>query len=518
MTVNTVNRESKNLSSTQQLLITIAVMSAAFMQVLDTTIVNVALPHMRSSLGATPDQISWALTCYLVASGICMPLTGYFSDILGRKNYLLWCIGGFVVASALCGISQSLTEIILYRILQGIFGAGLVPLSQTILIDTYPPESLGKAMAIWGAGIMLGPILGPTLGGYLTEISSWRWTFYVNVPMGIAAFLLAWHVIIETPKKERRMDWLGLLLLSLGIGGTQYFIDRGNSEDWFNATNIKIAVVLAVTGFIGFIARELKHKKKSFFDIHIFKDRNFTVSSIILLIVGIGLFGTMVIQPMFLEEQLGYPVLTTGLAIAPRGLSSMISMILVGKLINRFDPRLLMAIGIIIGSLGMWIGTFYSQDIGVTWIVWPSLLQGFGIGLIFVPLTAVAFATLPVAAKTEAAGLFSLIRTIGSSMGIAVILTLFSRHGQAAWNQLTGFINPYNPNYAKYLASLHMSITDPRAIQLIAKEVAKQAQMMSFINVFTFIAWSFVVVLPLLLLLKKSTKQAADVQDVAGTH
>ncbi|MFA6408749.1 MAG: DHA2 family efflux MFS transporter permease subunit [Gammaproteobacteria bacterium] len=497
-----------NISKTQQLLVTIAVMSAAFMQVLDTTIVNVALPHMRSSLGATPDQISWALTCYLVASGICMPLTGYFSDRLGRKNYLLWCIGGFVVASALCGTSQSLTEIILYRVLQGIFGAGLVPLSQTILIDTFPPKALGKAMAIWGAGIMLGPILGPTLGGYLTEVSSWRWTFYVNVPMGIAAFLLAWNVISETPKKDRRMDWLGLVLLFLGVGGTQYFLDRGNREDWFSATNIKIAATLAFIGLTGFIVRELKHQKKAFFDIRIFKNRNFAVSSIILLMLGLGLFGTMVIQPMFLEEQLGYPVLTTGLAISPRGLASMVSMILVSKLIARFDPRLLIAVGTILGAIGMWIGTFYSLDVSMSWIIWPSLLQGLGIGLIFAPLTAVAFATLPETAKTEAAGLFSLIRTMGSSIGIAIILTLFSRHSQTAWNHLSGFINPYNPIYINYLATLHLSITDPKAIQLVASEVGRQAQMLAFINVFTFIAWNFLTTLPLLLLLKKSVRKS----------
>jgi MFS transporter, DHA2 family, multidrug resistance protein len=488
-------------------LIIVAVMSATLMQVLDMTIVNVALPHMQGSLGAAPDQISWTLTCYLIASAIFMPLTGYFSDILGRKKYLLCSILGFTLSSMLCGAAQSLEQIIVFRLLQGVFGAGLVPLSQAILADVYPKEEMGKAMAIWGMGVMVGPILGPTLGGYLTEIANWRWTFYVNVPVGIFAFLIAWKVVPTAAIKKRHMDWAGLALISLAIGALQYFLDRGNQEDWFNSRSIVLALVIAVVSLLGFLVHSIKKSSAAVFDLSIFKNRNFTVSSLMLIALGLGIFGVLVLQPLFLENLLNYPVLTTGLVMAPRGICTMLSMIVVSKIGNRIDQRILICIGMIFNIFGMAAGTYYNQNIDLFWVMVPMLLQGVGMGLIFVPLSVLAFSTLPQSARIEAAGLYSLLRTMGSSIGIATTLTLYTRYSQVAWNQLGGFIHPFNRNVVTYLGSIHKHLYDPQSIQIIAHEVGRQAQVLTFVNIYAFIMWSFILMLPFVFLLS-SPKQS----------
>ena len=329
-----MNKTCADLTSLERWAITIGVMTATLMQVLDMTIVNVALPHMQGSLGTTSDQISWVLTSYLVSAAILMPLAGYLTDKFGRKKVLIVSITGFIIASSLCGASTSLLEMVIFRMMQGFFGASLVPLSQMILIDIYPVEERGKAMAMWGLGVMVGPILGPTLGGYLTEVASWRWNFYINIPVGIFSLLLILQFLPETERKDSRLHWVGLLLLSIGIGAAQYFLDRGNQQNWFNSLDIKIAAVCAVFGIMGFLIYSLNGHINSVFDLRIFKDRNFSISSFLIAAFGLGLFGTMVILPLMLENLLNYPVLTTGLVMAPRGISSMVSILIVGRLIQ----------------------------------------------------------------------------------------------------------------------------------------------------------------------------------------
>lgn len=494
----------KTISPLDRMLITMVVMSATLMQVIDTTIVNVALPHMQGSLGASSDEITWTLTSYLVSSAIFMPLTGYFSDLFGRKNYLILSIAGFTLSSALCGASVTLGELVVFRLLQGVFGACLVPLSQAILADIFPPDERGKAMAIWGIGVMVGPILGPTLGGYLTDVASWRWTFYVNVPVGIATLLLS-YVVPDSPRRKRSMDWPGLAMISLAIGSLQYVLDRGNQDDWFNSTNICVAAYLSFTGLFGFILHNLQKKTDVVFDLSIFKDRNFTVASILLCIVGLGLYGMMVIQPIMMEGLYDYPALTTGLMMAPRGISGMVSMVIVGKLINRIDARWIIITGILISIAGMLINTNYSVNyISPFWLIIPVLLQGFGLGMIFVPLSTVAYSTLSTHLRTEAAGLFSLLRTIGSSVGISIAITIYTRSTQRFWNLLGGFVNPYNPYLYQYLHDTHLSLANPLSIALFAKEVQQQASMLAFINVFSVIMWCFVMMIPLVMLLSKS--------------
>ncbi|HUI60230.1 MAG TPA: DHA2 family efflux MFS transporter permease subunit, partial [Steroidobacteraceae bacterium] len=444
-------------------LITVAVMSATVMQVLDITIVNVALPHMQGALAASTDQISWVLTSYLVSSAIVMPLTGYFSDRVGQKRYLMASVAGFVCASALCGLSTSITEIVAFRLLQGVFGAALVPLSQSIMVQTYPPEERGRAMAIWGMGVMVGPILGPTLGGYLTQVLSWRWTFYINVPVGLLSLLLAWRVVPDTQRRERRMDWLGLSLLALAIGGLQFVLDQGERSDWFNSHLILLASFVAGIAFLSFLAYAWRYPQRAVFKLRIFLDRNFTTSTLLITIIGLGLYGSLLLQPLMLQHLMDYPVLTTGLVMAPRGVASMASMMLVGRLSRRVDARAMIIVGIALAAAGSYAMAHYSLVIDRSWIIWPLVLQGLGMGFIFVPLSTVAYATLRVEDAADAAGLFSLLRTIGSSIGISAVSTILARHAQISWNQLGGHVSTTNPALADYLGQLHLGLQQPQA-------------------------------------------------------
>jgi len=460
---------------------------------------------MAGELGATTDQVSWVLTSYLVSSAIVMPLTGYFADTIGRKKYLIGCIAGFVLASALCGIAQSLVQIVLFRLLQGVFGAALVPLSQAIMTDAYPPEDRGKAMAIWGLGVMVGPVLGPTLGGWLTDVASWRWTFYINVPVGALSLFLAMTSIPESTRRERRMDWTGLALLGAGVAGLQYALDRGTTQDWFAANDIRLSALLAVVGIVGFAWHSLRRGAHALFDLRIFKDRNFAIACSAMLALGLGLFGGLVLQPVLLEGLLGYPIVTTGLVMAPRGVATAVAMLVVGRLVGKVDARLLVGTGMVVSALGSYSMTKYSLDISTFWIIWPALLQGLGLGLIFVPLSTIAYATLPRQRMAEAAGIYSLVRTIGAAVGISFVTTLMTRQAQVLWNELGSNITRYNPAYLEYLRGLHLSPTDPHALALAAAQVAQQAQMGAILDVFKVTAWSFVAMLPLVLLLRRKS-------------
>ena len=487
----------------ERFLVTLAVMSATLIQVLDTTIVNVARPHMAGELGATTDQVSWVLTSYLVSSAIVMPLTGYFADTVGRKRFLLASITGFVIASALCGIAQNLWQIVAFRLLQGVFGAALVPLSQAIMGEAYPPEERGKAMAIWGLGVMVGPVLGPTLGGWLTDVASWRWTFYINVPVGALSLFLASSYVPESTRRERRMDWTGLALLGSGIAALQYFLDRGTSQDWFAALDICVAAAVAAAGVAGFIWHSWRRGREALFDLRIFSDRNFAIACAAMLALGLGLFGGLVMQPVLLEGLLGYPIVTTGLVMAPRGVATAVAMLVVGRLVGKVDARVLVGTGMLVSAAGSHFMTRYSLDVSTFWIIWPALLQGLGLGLIFVPLSTIAYATLPRDRMAEAAGIYSLVRTIGAAVGISVVTTVMTRQAQVLWNELGGHITRYNAAVIEYLRGLHLTPDDPRAAALLASQVGQQAQIGAMLDVFQLTVWSFLAMLPLVLLLRR---------------
>jgi DHA2 family multidrug resistance protein len=495
---------SGTVAAADRFLITLAVMSATLIQVLDTTIVNVALPHMQGELGANSDQISWVLTSYLVSSAICMPLTGYFVDILGRKRFLLICIAGFVAASALCGISMSVSQIVLFRLVQGVFGAALVPLSQAIMADAYPPEERGKAMAIWGLGVMVGPVAGPTLGGWLTEVASWRWTFYINVPVGALSLFLAMQFIPETARRERRMDWTGFALMAIGIATLQYLLDRGNQRDWFEAADIVVSAVLAVVCLALFVIYSIRRGDQAIFNVRLFKDRNFAVSCLIMVSMGLGMFGGLVLQPILLERLLNYPIVTTGLVMAPRGIATAISMMIVGRLVSMLDARLLVTIGIIFSGIGSYAMTFYSLETTTINIIWPAFIQGIGLGLIFVPLSTVAYATLQRSRMAEAAGMYSLVRTIGASIGISITTTIMTHQAQIIWNELGAHVTVFQGAVVDYLARLGLRATDPRGLAIIAQQVAAQSQMGAMLDAFKLITWSYVFMMPLVFLLRRS--------------
>ena len=481
--------------------VALAVMAATVIQVLDTTIVNVALPHMAGELSASTDQISWVLTSYIVAASIVMPMTGYLTDCLGRRRYLLISIAGFVIASALCGIATSLPEIVLFRLLQGVFGASLVPLSQAIMVDSYPMHERGKALAIWGMGVMVAPILGPTIGGWLTETIDWRWNFYINVPIGVLSFLLAARHVPDTPVKARGMDWLGLAYLAMFVGALQYLLDRGQQEDWFSAGAIRIAAVVLVAALALFVVHSVLSKRETLFNIRMFADRNFTAASIVGGAMGLSLFGGMLLQPVLFENLLQYPTFDTGLAMMPRGIGSLISMLIVGRLVGRLGAKPLIYFGIATGILGAWMMTHVGLDASASTMIIPLILQGIGVGFVFVPLSAVAFATLPKSLSAEAAGVYSLIRSIGSSIGISIVSVSMTRGSQASWGALRGYVDPYRPEVQQYLNPLHLK-AQGLGLALIARETATQAQMLGLLKACWVIVASFVVMVPLVMLLK----------------
>jgi DHA2 family multidrug resistance protein len=485
-----------------------AVMAATIMQVLDTTIINVALPNMIGELDATPDNISWVLTSYLIASAIIMPLTGFITDRIGQKRFLLISIAGFVISSALCGLATSLAQMVFFRFLQGIFGAALVPLSQSIMLQIFPGEQRGKAMAIWAMGVMVAPIMGPTLGGWLTEQWSWRWTFYINLPVGIISFLLALRYVHDTPTRARRMDWMGFASLALGIGALQLVLDRGNQDDWFSSQTLVFAAIAAVLSFIFFISYTLTGKHQPLFDLRIFRDRNFLVASLIMTTIGIGFFGGMVLQSLFMQNFLGYPTFEAGLYMAPRGVASFFVMMFVGKFSGKILPRNFILAGIFCSAAGNYLMTLFSGDITANDLIVPMVLQGLGMGLIFVPISTLAFTTLPKAVAAEAAGIYSLIRAGGSALGISILATYFSRSTRESWALLRGNISPYNESLHAYLAPLHLGVHDPQGIAFAARAVMHQAQNIGYIDSFWFATINFVLMLPLLLLLRAPAKAA----------
>ncbi len=484
-------------------LITVSIMLATIMQVLDTTIANVALPHMQGSLSAAQDTITWVLTSYIVAAAIATPITGWFSDRLGVKRFFLICVAGFTVASLLCGSAQSLEQMVVYRVLQGLFGAALVPLSQSVLLNINPKERHGQAMALWGAGIMIGPIAGPTLGGWLTESFDWRWVFLVNLPVGVLAFMGILAFMPDTPAKRRRFDFFGFAMLSLGLGALQLFLDRGEQLDWFSSWEIAIELGLAVAGFWVFIIHMLT-SASSFIDRAIFRDRNFSTGLVFIFVVGIVLLATTALLPPMLQNLYGYPVITTGFVLAPRGLGTMISMILVGRLMGRVDPRILITLGILLTAYSLWDMTGFSPEMDY----WPFLIsgaiQGLGLGLVFVPLSTVSFSTLPPRHRTDAASLFSLVRNVGSSIGISICATLLARNTQISHAELGAHLTPFIQGLSpEALAG------KAEALMRLNQQVTDQAAMIAYLDDFVFMMWVTLAALPLVLLLRYRKAPAA---------
>ncbi len=484
--------------------ITVSIMLATIMQALDTTIANVALPHMQGSLGAAQDQVSWVLTSYIVAAAIATPLTGWLTGRLGRKRLFMVSVTGFTIASMLCGLAQSLEQMVVFRLLQGLFGAALVPLSQAVLLDINPRENHGKAMAIWGAGIMVGPILGPSLGGWLTDNFDWRWVFYINLPVGILALGGIAAFVAETPRKlDQYFDMLGFTLLAVAIGAFQMMLDRGQHKDWFGSPEIVIEAALAGGAFYMFLAHSVT-TARPFFSPGLFRDANLMAGNCFVFVIGVILFATMALLPPLMQSLLEYPVVTAGMMLAPRGVGTMAAMMIVGRLVGRFDTRILLASGFLAIAFSLWQMTRL-LSLQMDWgpFIWTGIIQGVGIGLVYVPLSAATFATLAPELRGEGTALFSLLRNIGSSVGISFVETMLSRNTQTMHEDLGGHITALNP-----LAGLppmgNPGLTT--ALAAMNGEVSRQAAMVAYVDDFKLMMLMTLAVVPLIVLLRPSRK------------
>jgi DHA2 family multidrug resistance protein len=492
-------------------MITLSIMLATIMQTLDSTIANVALPHMQGTLSASQDQIAWVLTAYIVAAAIATPLTGWMVDRFGQKYIFLASIGGFTVASMLCGLSNSMAEIVAARLLQGVFGAALVPLSQVVLLDINPKEKQGSAMAIWGVGVMVGPILGPTLGGWLTDSYNWRWVFFINVPIGLLASFGMWKYIRPVPGPRRqRFDVFGFATLSLGIGALQLLLDRGQQNDWFSSTETWIEIIALVVMATYFTAHSLMTPaEKSFVDFRLFKNQNYVTGVLFIFIVGLVLYATRALIPTMLETLLDYPVATTGLVTAPSGVGTMITMLIAGRLIGRFDLRLMLFMGFSVTALSLWQMAHYSLDLSQGDIIWPGVIQGIGLGLVFVPLSAATFATLSPEMRAQGTALFSLVRNIGSSIGISLVQTLLVRNTVIAHASLTERVTYANPAWHSPAVAKAYDLGTAGGAAFLDSTVTQQATMMAYINDFWLMLFLTLAVIPLLLFIRPPGRQAA---------
>ncbi|MFG6488591.1 DHA2 family efflux MFS transporter permease subunit [Roseateles sp. BYS78W] len=500
-------------------MITVSIMLATVIQALDGTIANVALPHMQGNLSASQDQITWVLTSFIVASAITMPLTGWLCDRFGQKTIFLASIGGFTVASVLCGMAGNLTEIVLARFIQGVFGAALVPLSQAVLLDINPREKHGQAMAVWGMGVMIGPILGPTLGGWLTDAYNWRWVFFINVPVGAMALYGVWKYIPGAqPTRKMRFDLFGFATLSLAIGALQMLLDRGEQNDWFASRETWIEAVLLAISFAWFVAHTaLRPAGQSFFDYRLLKNRNYVTGLLFIAIVGMVLFATRALTPSMLQGLMGYPAAIAGLVTAPSGLGTMLAMLVVGKLVGKVDVRLLLTVGFALTAFSLWQMSQYTLVLSKGNIVWPGIVQGVGLGLVFVPLSTATFATLAPQMRADGTAIYSLVRNIGSSVGIALVQAFLTRNVQVAHASITEHINIANPMLQDPTVTAVYGSGGVAGATLLNAEITRQASMLAYIDDFWMMFLVTLAIIPLLVLIRPPKAQPSP-PDPSAQH
>jgi DHA2 family multidrug resistance protein len=491
-------------------MITISVMLATIMQALDTTIANVALPEMQGSMGATQEQIAWVLTSYIVAAAIVMPLTGFVAARVGRRRLFLWAVAGFTVASMLCGAAQNLEQIVAFRLLQGVFGASLVPLSQSVLLDAYPSERHGQAMALWGVGVMIGPILGPSLGGWLTEYYDWRWVFYINLPFGLMAWFGVSVFVRETPiQHDRRFDLLGYALLALSIGALQMMLDRGESLNWFDHPEIVLLAALSGLAFYMYLAHTFT-AERPFIDPALFADRNFSLGLMFSFVTGVLLLTTPALLPPFMQNLMGFPVIDVGLVMAPRGIGTAVSMMIVGRLSGKVDPRIPIVVGLSLSALSLWEMAGFTSEVSSRDIVRTGLMQGFGLGFIFVPLSTLSFSTLPPHLRNEGTAMYSLSRNIGSSIGVSAVFAMLSRNAQANHAGLATFATPFHAPLTDAAARGLVDLSSPRGLALFDAQVTHQAVTLAYLQDFRMVMWFTIAAIPLALLLRPARPRSGS--------
>jgi DHA2 family multidrug resistance protein len=481
------------------------VILATIMQALDTTIANIALPYIQGSVSASQDQINWVLTSYIVAAAIMTPPTGFLAGRFGRRRLFLASVVGFTVASMLCGMAQSLVQIVLFRILQGMFGAALVPLSQFVLLDVYPKERQGFAMAMWGIAVMVGPVLGPVLGGWLTENYTWRWVFYINLPIGALTFLGIIAFLPETDQNARaKLDWFGFGTLSLAIGALQVLLDRGEQLDWFGPGEIWIEAIVAASAFYLFLVHTFT-ADQPFVRPALFRDRNFAAGVLFIFIVGVTYLASLALLTPYLQSLMNYPIVTAGLVMGPRGIGTMGAMLIVGRLVGRVDTRFLLAFGLGLTAWSFYQMTGWTPDVSQTTIIVNGLVQGAGLGFLFVPLSTVTLGTLPPEQRTEGAGLYNLSRNIGSSVGISLVTSLLTENTQANHADIVQHVSAVNRVFeSPTIAQFWNPLTDAGRAALDAM-IMRQAQIIAYIDDFKLLMIATLIVIPLLIVFKKAS-------------
>lgn len=485
------------------LFVVFGIMTASLLQILDTTIANVAIPHMQASLGATPDEISWVLTSYIVASAVAMPITGWLADRVGSRRLFILSTAGFVIASMLCGMAQNITEMVLFRALQGMTGAFISPLSQAAMLDINKPSRQAQMMAVWGMGIMVGPILGPIIGGYLTENYNWRWVFYVNVPLGAIALAILFVGLPSRVVSNRRFDMFGFAMIAIAIGALQLMLDRGNQLDWFDSAEIWIyAMAIASAVWIGAIHFGTT-KQATLFNPALFANRNYLVALLFMLALGMVMFATMALLPTMLQRLFGYSVIATGWVLVPRGIGTLIGMQLSSVLLRKgFDPRKIVMTGFSLATLSFWQMSGWSLDIDQSFIVVSGLIQGLGMGLCFMPLNSVAFATLPPALRTEGSSLLNLFRSLGASVGISITTALLARNLQQSHSDLSAHVTASVTELIDFSAIDRFQQLGTTAISMVDAQVNRQAAMIAYIDNFHLMMWLSLAAIPLALLLR----------------
>ncbi|MDO1583218.1 DHA2 family efflux MFS transporter permease subunit [Rhizobium oryzicola] len=488
--------------------ITACVILAVIMQALDTTIANVALPYIQGSVSASADQVNWVLTSYIVAAAIMTPPSGFLAARFGRKNVLLAAIAGFVFASILCGLAQSLPQIVAFRLLQGFFGASLVPLSQGILLDIYNPEERGSAMALFGISVMVGPVLGPVIGGWLTDNMSWRWVFYINVPIGALAFVGIVTFVSETSKDAgSKLDWFGFGMMSLFIASLQLFLDRGEQLDWFSSGEILIEAIVCGSAFYLLLVHTLT-ANKSFVNPRLFLDQNFAVSMIFIFVVGITYLASLALMTPYLQTLMGYPVVTAGIVMGPRGLGTMVCMFIVGRLIGKVDTRLLLLAGLGLTAWAMYDMTGWTPDVAQWTIMQVGFVQGAGLGFLFVPLTTMAFSTLPAHMRGDGTGLYNLSRNIGSSVGISLVTTLITENIQKNHESIAAYVTPFNRGFDNPVIQSTMSPLTATGRAALDGSITLQSTIIAYMDDFKLLMLLSIAAMPLVLMLKKPAKPA----------
>jgi MFS transporter, DHA2 family, multidrug resistance protein len=505
-------------------LIALSVMLGTFMEVLDTSVANVALPHIGGSLSATPEEATWVLTSYLIANAIILPTTAWLSSVFGRKRFLLTCIAIFTLSSAVCGAATSLGMLIVARIVQGAGGGALQPIAQAILLESFPPAKRGVAMASFSMGIVVAPILGPTLGGWITDQYSWRWVFYINLPIGLLALLLVLSFIEDPPYLERasfrRMDYLGFGFMSLWLGAMQIMLDKGQEDDWFSSRRICVLAIVSAIAMVCFIVREVV-ADEPIVDFSVLRERNFVVGAVLITMLGVVLYGTTAMLPLFLQTLLGYPAMDSGMAVSPRGLGAMFSAFVVGRLVGIVDSRALIALGFGALAFSGWMFSHLTLDIDMSNIIVANVINGLASGLIFVPLSTTALGLIPRERMGNATGIYNLMRNIGAGVGISLMTTFLARGAQAHQATLVARVTPYDPAYQQWLQTAKSALgahgnvfTAPsQALGLLYATVVRQATLLAFLDNFRLITFAALVCLPLVLLFRRTRRPAA-----AGAH